>query len=251
MDQVRTIDAGAPPARFARGWHCLGLAGRFRDGVPHAVAAFGTKLVIFADSAGQLHVLDAYCRHMGGDLSQGTVKGDAIACPFHDWRWGGDGRCAAVPYARRTRWRPGGAPRVADLRTSIGLDNLWARLHGIRSASAAVGRHRPAAARPVRRAGQPGRRQVRRLRRAGLHPRRGDLAAQEPDRQPAALRRGRPRLPAAPLVRAVLLRLARHRAGGRAARGEIATLTRGYYRWPVEDAERPRPAASRRAGHVG
>jgi 3-ketosteroid 9alpha-monooxygenase subunit A len=38
---------------------------------------------------------------MGGDLTQGTVKGDAIACPFHDWRWGGDGRCAAIPYARR------------------------------------------------------------------------------------------------------------------------------------------------------
>ena len=43
MDQVRTIDAGAPPARFARGWHCLGLAGRFRDDGPHAVAAFGTN----------------------------------------------------------------------------------------------------------------------------------------------------------------------------------------------------------------
>ena len=90
MDQVRTIEAGALPARFARGWHCLGLAARFRDGGPHAVEAFGTKLVVFADSSGALHVLDAYCRHMGGDLTQGTVKGDAIACPFHDWRWGGE-----------------------------------------------------------------------------------------------------------------------------------------------------------------
>jgi hypothetical protein len=52
MDQVRTIEAGALPARFARGWHCLGLAAGFRDGEPHAVAAFGTKLVVFADSSG-------------------------------------------------------------------------------------------------------------------------------------------------------------------------------------------------------
>jgi 3-ketosteroid 9alpha-monooxygenase subunit A len=100
-DGVRTIDRGAPPARFARGWHCLGLAERFRTLGPHAVQAFGGKLVVFADSAGQLHVLDSYCRHMGGDLSRGTIKGDAIACPFHDWRWGGDGRCARIPYARR------------------------------------------------------------------------------------------------------------------------------------------------------
>jgi 3-ketosteroid 9alpha-monooxygenase subunit A len=100
-DGVRRIEAGAPPARFARGWHCLGLAESFRDGEPHAIKAFGTKLVVFADSAGALHVLDGYCRHMGGDLTAGTVKGDQIACPFHDWRWGGDGRCAKIPYARR------------------------------------------------------------------------------------------------------------------------------------------------------
>jgi 3-ketosteroid 9alpha-monooxygenase subunit A len=98
---VRTIDVGAPPTRFARGWHCLGLADSFRDGRPHAVEAFGTKLVVFADSKGELQVLDAYCRHMGGDLSQGSVKGDAVACPFHDWRWGGNGRCVGIPYAKR------------------------------------------------------------------------------------------------------------------------------------------------------
>jgi 3-ketosteroid 9alpha-monooxygenase subunit A len=42
---------------------------------------------------------------MGGDLSQGTVKGNEIACPFHDWRWGGDGRCKQIPYARRVPLR--------------------------------------------------------------------------------------------------------------------------------------------------
>lgn len=103
--QVRNIDVGTPPTRFARGWHCLGLAETFQDGQPHAIHAFGTKLVVFQSEDGQLNVLDGYCRHMGGDLTQGSVKGNAVACPFHDWRWGGDGRCAEIPYAKRVPLR--------------------------------------------------------------------------------------------------------------------------------------------------
>ena len=104
-DEVRVIDNHDAPTRFARGWHCLGLADTFRDGKPHSIEAFGTKLVVFADSQGALKILDAYCRHMGGDLSQGSIKGDEVACPFHDWRWGGDGRCKQVPYAKRVPLR--------------------------------------------------------------------------------------------------------------------------------------------------
>ncbi|RDI47205.1 Rieske 2Fe-2S domain-containing protein [Nocardia mexicana] len=99
--KVREIDVGTAPTRYARGWHCLGLAAPFRDGKPHAISIFGTKLVIFADSKGELQVLDSYCRHMGGDLSMGEIKGDSVACPFHDWRWGGNGRCTGIPYGRR------------------------------------------------------------------------------------------------------------------------------------------------------
>jgi len=104
-DEIRRIEADAAPTRFARGWHCLGLAKDFTDGEPHQVLAFGQKLVVFAGADGGVNVLDGYCRHMGGDLSMGTVKGDEIACPFHDWRWGGDGRCKKIPYARRVPLR--------------------------------------------------------------------------------------------------------------------------------------------------
>ncbi len=112
---VRSIDAGAPPARFARGWHCLGLAEPFKDGSPHAIQAFGTKLVVFADADGELRVLDGYCRHMGGDLTRGTIKGNSIACPFHDWHWGGDGKCTKIPYSRRV-------PPTARTRSWLALE---------------------------------------------------------------------------------------------------------------------------------
>ncbi|GAA0941540.1 Rieske 2Fe-2S domain-containing protein [Actinocorallia libanotica] len=104
-DAIRAIEAEAVGNRFARGWHCLGLAETFKDGKPHTINAFGQKLVVFQGEDGKVNVLDAYCRHMGGDLSQGTVKGNTIACPFHDWRWGGDGRCKQIPYSRRVPLR--------------------------------------------------------------------------------------------------------------------------------------------------
>ncbi len=99
--KVREIEASPIPERFARGWHCLGLAESFKDGKPHGIEAFGTRLVVFQGADGKLNALDAFCRHMGGNLADGRIVGDTIACPFHDWRWAGDGRCAAVPYARR------------------------------------------------------------------------------------------------------------------------------------------------------
>jgi 3-ketosteroid 9alpha-monooxygenase subunit A len=108
---IREIDVGDLPTRFARGWHCLGPVKDFLDDEPHAINAFGTKLVVFADPESEtLNVLDAYCRHMGGDLSQGTIKDATVVCPFHDWRWDGDGKCRQVPYAKRT-------PRFARTRS--------------------------------------------------------------------------------------------------------------------------------------
>jgi 3-ketosteroid 9alpha-monooxygenase subunit A len=119
--EARALDQGVPPARYARGWHCLGLTDTFRDGKPHAIWAFGGKLVVWQDSLGELNVLDGYCRHMGGDLTQGEVKGDEVGCPFHDWRWGGDGKCKAIPYARRVPLRA----RTQAYATEIVNDQLF------------------------------------------------------------------------------------------------------------------------------
>src|SRR5690625_7750815 len=89
------------PDRYARGWHCLGLAEDYKDGKPHTLNIFGTRLVAFQGENGEISIVDAYCPHMGADLSLGHVEGDTLVCPFHHWKWGGDGVCKEIPYAKR------------------------------------------------------------------------------------------------------------------------------------------------------
>ncbi|VVE70087.1 3-ketosteroid-9-alpha-hydroxylase [Pandoraea captiosa] len=98
---TQKIKAEPLPDRYARGWHCLGLAQAYKDGKAHTVHAFGTKLVAFAGEDGNIAVLDGYCPHMGADLGLGCVKGNTVTCPFHHWQWGADGVCKDIPYAKR------------------------------------------------------------------------------------------------------------------------------------------------------
>jgi len=95
------IQASSPPVRYARGWHVLGLAQSYRDGKPHELEIFGTKLVVFEGEDGRITILDGYCPHMGASLGRGTVIGNNVSCPFHGWQWGADGRCAKIPFSSR------------------------------------------------------------------------------------------------------------------------------------------------------
>jgi len=86
--------------RYARGWHCLGLAKDYSSR-PVSLRYFDKKLVVFRGADGAAVVLDAYCPHMGADLALGEVDGNSIRCPFHHWRWRADGVCDHISYAKR------------------------------------------------------------------------------------------------------------------------------------------------------
>lgn len=94
---VTTITDHHQP-RFARGWHCLGLSRHFGE-EPKSLEYFGSRQVAYRGADYQVHVLDAYCPHMGADLALGTVNGNQLVCPFHHWEWGTDGICQHIPYA--------------------------------------------------------------------------------------------------------------------------------------------------------
>jgi len=88
--------------QYPRGWFVVA----FSDEIPvkgvKSLRYFGEKLVAFRGEDGAVHVLDAYCAHMGADLGAGgKVVGNAIECPFHAWQYCGTGECVAIPYAKK------------------------------------------------------------------------------------------------------------------------------------------------------
>ncbi len=92
---------GSIPDRYPRGWFCIGADYEFTAN-PVKLDYFGTSLVAYrGQDSGEIHVLDAYCPHMGANLAgEGSmVQGDSVVCPFHHWNWGSDGFCKHIPYA--------------------------------------------------------------------------------------------------------------------------------------------------------
>ncbi|MEH6593431.1 MAG: Rieske 2Fe-2S domain-containing protein [Halioglobus sp.] len=94
---------GSLPARYPRGWFCVGTDYEFTS-IPVKLDYFGTSLVAYrGQTSGQVHILDAYCPHMGANLAGegSSVQGDSVVCPFHAWSWGADGFCNDIPYAKK------------------------------------------------------------------------------------------------------------------------------------------------------
>src|SRR5580765_221167 len=64
---------------------------------PYAKRILGRQLVGFRTQRGKVVVIAAHCSHMGADLGCGTVVGESIQCPFHNWKYGADGICNHIP----------------------------------------------------------------------------------------------------------------------------------------------------------
>jgi phenylpropionate dioxygenase-like ring-hydroxylating dioxygenase large terminal subunit len=64
---------------------------------PVAVERMGIRLVIWRDAAGKVNVQRDRCPHRGARLSQGTVDGNTIVCPYHGIRIDERGCIAKVP----------------------------------------------------------------------------------------------------------------------------------------------------------
>ena len=84
------------------GWYGVGTSDEVPAGAVRPLRFFGRDLVWFRGEDGAARVFDAHCPHLGAHLGHGgPVEGGGGRCPFHGWRYDGDGICVEVPYAKR------------------------------------------------------------------------------------------------------------------------------------------------------
>ena len=108
-------EAGPTGKRFPfpvpNGWFVIAESRDLAPGDVVSRYAFGRDLVLYRTEAGEAHLIDAYCPHLGAHLGAGgKVDGDGIRCPFHGWRYdGASGRCTNIPYAAEGDRIPAGA----------------------------------------------------------------------------------------------------------------------------------------------
>lgn len=105
--------------RFPRGWFMIAGADEATT-KPKPVRFFGQDMVLYRGETGTPHLVEAYCPHMGAHLAKNStsyivldgeqVQGDSIRCPFHGWRFDGQGQCDNVPYSKFV-------PKAAQLKT--------------------------------------------------------------------------------------------------------------------------------------
>jgi nitrite reductase/ring-hydroxylating ferredoxin subunit len=106
--EVRPPVAEAFPA-YPASWYLFCESSQLKS-KPFSQRILGRQLVAYRAASGQVTIMDARCAHLGADLGCGTVVGETLQCPFHNWRYGANGVCSSIPHAAEI-------PSFARLRT--------------------------------------------------------------------------------------------------------------------------------------
>jgi phenylpropionate dioxygenase-like ring-hydroxylating dioxygenase large terminal subunit len=83
-------------ARLPDQWFIACRSRALRDR-PRAVRVQGLPLVLFRDGGGRAGALEDRCPHRNAPLTAGRLRGGALECAYHGWRFDAAGTCLAVP----------------------------------------------------------------------------------------------------------------------------------------------------------
>lgn len=113
-------------------WWFAALGSELRPGALQRYEILGEPVLLGRTRAGKVYALRDICPHRAAPLSAGRlvsdpVAGEAVECPYHGWRFGTDGACAAIPsLVEGQDFEPGRIRvRAYPVRESQGLVFIW------------------------------------------------------------------------------------------------------------------------------
>jgi phenylpropionate dioxygenase-like ring-hydroxylating dioxygenase large terminal subunit len=89
------------PAGFHQSWYAIARSDEVAAGEVIGRDFLEGRAIAYRGENGQPVVMNAYCRHLGADLSMGKVVGNDIRCAFHHWQYGPDGGCTKIPASEK------------------------------------------------------------------------------------------------------------------------------------------------------
>lgn len=98
-DRMTRIGPGTPAgALLRRYWQAVcPLAEVTADKPVKRVRILGENLVLYRDTTGRLGLVGERCPHRHASLAFGRVDDTGLACPYHGWKFNGQGQCIATP----------------------------------------------------------------------------------------------------------------------------------------------------------
>jgi phenylpropionate dioxygenase-like ring-hydroxylating dioxygenase large terminal subunit len=112
------------------GWYAVATACELQVGDVKPLHYFGQELVLFRTESGQASLLQAYCPHLGAHIGHGgKVEGESVSCPFHAWKFDGNGYCTGIPYAKRIPPKVDGIQAIHSYQVVEKNQMIWAWYH--------------------------------------------------------------------------------------------------------------------------
>jgi phenylpropionate dioxygenase-like ring-hydroxylating dioxygenase large terminal subunit len=77
-------------------WHPVARVEDVPQGSPIPARLLGEDLVLWRAGSRWMAWQDL-CIHRGARLSQGSIQGETLTCPYHGWVYGASGQCVRIP----------------------------------------------------------------------------------------------------------------------------------------------------------
>ncbi len=105
-------------------WYVACFENEIEASKPFAARMLGQDFALWRTADGSIACVSNICIHRGGALARGKVNKGQIACPYHGWEFGADGRCTKIPSIGVDAKLPGRA-RVDAYPVKVRYGMVW------------------------------------------------------------------------------------------------------------------------------